>query len=574
MLVQTEEQYDEFIAELNQQSTIVFDLETQGLDPYKSGHRMIGIAVAFLDGRSWYIPFRHKAGTNIPIWNMWKLAPFFADMYRTVIGWNVKFDVNFVESDGIKINANIIDAMVMAHLSNENEQSFALKKLGDKYIGKGSSGEQKELEAKLKALGVGKGDMGMLPPEDVGPYAEQDVILTLKLFKMYTADLTNQGIIDLAGEFSVYTRLMCDIEQSGIMVDVNKCVELKEQSEAKVAEYAEVLRGYGVQNPNSNIQLAKAMGVKSTAKEILESMPDHPLTPVVRGYRKWNKSINTYYDPFMKLHDSQYRLHPNFRMTGTVTGRLSCSDPNLQAIPRSGNIEKDPLGIVKSVFIAPPGFTLVSFDYSQAELRMLAQYTQDPFLLEVYRSDKDIHSETATTLNIPRDYAKRINFGIVYGIGKVSLAQQIRSTEEEADSYLKKYHKRIPGIKKLYKACESAAIRDRCIHMWTGRMKHIMNPEEAHKGMSYTIQGGVGELMRITMTRLYNRLIGTRVRMILQIHDDIVFEVPDEELHYWLPEINSIMQDFDFDVPVIAEGKYGKSWGAMEKWKPEKEVAK
>lgn len=105
--------------------------------------------------------------------------------------------------------------------------------------------------------------------------------------------------------------------------------------------------------------------------------------------------------------------------------------------------------------------------------------------------------------------------------------------------------------------------------MWTGRMKHMYDPEEAHKGMSYTIQGGVGELMRITMTRLYNRFIGTRARMILQIHDDIVFEVPDEELDYWLPEINSIMQDFNFDIPIIADGKYGKSWGTMQKWEPQ-----
>ena len=154
------------------------------------------------------------------------------------------------------------------------------------------------------------------------------------------------------------------------------------------------------------------------------------------------------------------------------------------------------------------------------------------------------------------------------------MAQQLRIPENEADSYLKKYHKRIPGIKKLYRACESSAMAERCIRMWTGRMKHIHDPEEAHKGMSYTIQGGVGELMRITMTRLYNRFIGTRVRMILQIHDDIVFEVPDEELDYWLSEINHIMQDFEFDIPIVADGKYGKSWGTMQKWEPEKEVAK
>ena len=561
MIIKSEEQLEELISDYHTKSAFVLDLETEGLDPYKAEHRLIGVALSTMDGETAYVPFRHKTGFNLPLYNLYKMAPLFANNKKMMIGHNIKFDMNFLEMDGLRVNNQIVDTMVMAHLANENERSFALKTLGDKYLGAGASDSSVDLGVKLKAMGLGKGQMDQLPVEDIAGYAEQDVNLTRQMFDLYSSDLKNQGLGDLYVEYGDYIKATAGMERIGLPYDKIKCSLYREAASEHVQKMAEEMKQYGVANPNSSLQIRKALGVTSSAKEVLETMQDNPLAVLIGAYRKWSKVINTYYDVFDEKHDHNCYIHASLNMTRVVTGRLSCSEPNLQALPKESDEYK-----VRDLITAPPGFTLVSLDCSQIELRFLAQYTQDPFLLDVYRRGGDIHTETANALHMPRDSAKRINFGIVYGLGATGLSEKLRIPMKQAQDYLSRYHKRIPGIKRLYYQCERMAKQNRMIEMWTGRIRHVDDVEEAHKAMSSLIQGGVGEMMRINITRLYHRLMGTRVRMLLQVHDEIVFLIPTDQLNYWVPEIKSIMEDFDFDIPIVSEGKYGPTWGQLKKW--------
>jgi DNA polymerase-1 len=226
---------------------------------------------------------------------------------------------------------------------------------------------------------------------------------------------------------------------------------------------------------------------------------------------------------------------------------------------------------VKDVFTARPGYLMIQSDYKQAEMRLVTHYTKDPVMKELIEQDADLHSATAERLHIPRQAAKRINFSVIYGIGYKHLAQNLRVEESVAKEYLDKYHALYPGFKKLMYRCEDFAKQNGYIKMWTGRTRHFNVPEaDPHKAMSNLIQGGVAEIVRVAISRLYPAMEDIGGRMLMQVHDSIIFEVPENSINIALPTIKIIMEDFDFDPHVGVDVEYGYSWGLFQKWKGEK----
>jgi len=565
VLIQNIKEYNDLLVKVHQSPAIVYDLETNGLDSFH-GNRLIGVAILIpdmtgeTDGESFYVPFRHKVGTNIPIRELYKLAPFFADPDKTLIGFNLKFDVHFTEIEGMTVFNRFVDVMLGAHLNNENELTFQLKRLGDKYMSDDASQEQSELKALLKEKKLGMGDMNQLLPEQVGPYAEQDVILTWKLAKFFQHRLVIQKLADLWAEVNEYCKIISAMERRGVLINPELCQVNSNIAQVRCDDLMAVmvaLVGHEF-NPRSVPQLRKILGQHKTDKESLKTCK-HALAPLLLEYRGWNRAITTYYNGFQASMDENCRIHPNLNVHGTISGRLSCTKPNLQALPKKKDTYK-----VRELVIAPPGFKLLSFDWSQAELRILAHYTQDPFLIKVFKDEKDIHQETADQLNLLRDLAKRINFGIVYGIGAVGLSEMANVSIADAKVYLEHYHKLIPGIRILMNFCEKMASRDRKMPMWTGRLRHYRSVDEVHKAMSNLIQGGVAEMMRVATTKLGALLEGTLVHMTLQVHDEILFEIPDAEVKYWIPKIKAIMEDFRFHVPIVVDCKVGTTWSNLQ----------
>ena len=566
MLISTEDEYNTLLKKIhNGPEMIVYDLETTGLEPFKQD-RLIGVAILIPDatdkteGESFYVPFRHGGlfGKNLPIENLHRLAPFFSDPNRLLVGFNIKFDVYFTEAEQMPVNNQLIDVMLAAHLANENEMNFGLKHLGTKYLGPDASRAGKDLSQLLKARRLKKGDMQQLSPEEVAPYAEQDVRLTWQLSRFYHRNLEAQGILHLWPDINKYLMATAAMERHGVLVNLNGCKQnlaSARKHKAELYKRMRVIIGRDF-NPDSVPQLREILGQQATDKKALKKSK-HLIAPLLVRSRAWGKAASTFYQGFLDSMDDNHRIHPNIVLHGTISGRPSCRNPNLQGLPKeSSSIYK-----VRELILAPSGYVLMSWDWSQVELRLLAHYTKDPFLLDAFRQGKDVHQEISTILNIPRERGKRINLGIVYGIGANTLSEELNIPRAKAKEHLDRYHRQIPGVRKLYNTAQRIAERDRKIPMWTGRLRHYRKEDAFHKALSNLIQGGVAEMMRVTITRLHGLIRGTDAYQILQIHDEILFEIPEREVSEWAVEIKRTMENFEFDVPIIAEGRIGRTWG-------------
>jgi DNA polymerase-1 len=279
----------------------------------------------------------------------------------------------------------------------------------------------------------------------------------------------------------------------------------------------------------------------------------------VLRYRWYIKAVNTYYDKYLGFLDGNNLIHANFNLTGTVTGRISSSKPNMQQIPRWSEEQK-----VKDVFIAGEGYTLLEADYSQAEIRVAAHYTKDPGVLAIFDNGLDYHAETAKKLGIPRQDAKVVNLAINYGAGAFTIAQQLRRPESEVKKILIDYHKQFPGFRKTSKEAERIADEKGYVRYWTGRRRHFNHPTaQSRTAFNSVVQGGTAEMVRRTMQRLDDEL--PEALQLAQVHDSIIFKIPKSELARLAPEIKRIMEDQpQFSVAMKVDMKEGERWSEMK----------
>ena len=573
MLITDPSDFTFALPRISGQRELTVDCETTGLNIWK-GDRMCGVAIA-TNNESFYFSYRHGEGPNLPPTLLPPLLRIL-EQTPTVVMFNAPFDLKVLGMDGMTIperSGSLEDVLPAAHLMNENE-SHKLKVLSDKYLGKESSAPEDNLIEELKRRNLwsakteGKDKMWRLPAEIVAPYAEQDVILTRNLRDFYLHPLEVWKLLHIWKEVNDYVLAIVRMERLGMRLDVDLIQELKEKSipmaEAAKAKLA-VMAGYAI-NPRSSPQLQAFMQLPSTAREILDAVIARndsrtEAAQTLIEFRGWDKASTTYYNPYTTWMDESHDLHTTLSVTGTAPGRLSSQNPNLQAVPRYNEVYP-----VKDCFVAHPDKVLISADLSQAEMRLASHHADEKRMAAYLIAGNDIHAEVAKSNNIPRDYAKRINFGIIYGLGPPGLSQKLHISEGEARKILALYHKTYPGFRALYRKMENMADRQGYIRMWTGRIRHYGPAQETRKAMSNLIQGGVAEVMRVAITRIHQELVPEGLDMLLQVHDDILYEVPENRLDYFLPEIQARMEDFPFSVPVVADIKYGKRWGKMEKW--------
>lgn len=595
MLIDTVEKLQEIKPALLACTDPCVDTETTGLSIYGNAERkrdrVIGISID-IGQEAYYFPFRHAAGLNLPMEVMEFFRSYLSDPHRTYGGWNYSYDLHMMAFDGIKIAPNFEDAMLAVHLLNENEDTFKLKPLSDKYgIGNGSLQEsiledKVFVECKKQGLECSRSSnnpnnvksmMYVLPPEDVEPYACDDVRLTRGMLDMVKPALQYHGLYDIWKQVNYYSYILVLMEHRGMHVDRGVVERYRVEAEDFAVEALNKLNekaGFEL-NPNSPKKVAEFLGVQSTAAEQLQILidaggEDAEKARLIQNARGWKSVDSRYYTPYLNLMDENDCLHSSLNLIGTYTGRLSCSNPNLQAVAKATEVFK-----VKDVFTARPGFTMIQADYKQAEMRLVTHYTKDKTMRELIEADADLHSATAELLHIPRNAAKRINFSVIYGIGYKHLAENLRVDLETARDYLKRYHALYPGFRQLMNQCEEFAKQNGYIKMWTGRTRHFnVDPVRAdpHKAMSNMIQGGVAEIVRVAISRLFPAITDIGGYMLMQVHDSVIFEVPDNQLAVALPTIKRIMEDFDFVPHVGVDVEYGKSWGTFKKWKPGDEL--
>jgi len=519
---------------------VTVDIESTGLSPW-AGDRAVGVAVE-VDGEADYFPARHGGGGNLPDGSLPKLLS--ALRGKTIGGWNVRFDLtmlSFEDGGDWCLAPDVIteDGIIDALLIDENEPSFSLFSIAERYLGRGAGGTKTEMDRLLAARFPGvrskkalKGKLHELSAADVEPYACGDVLLPRLLRERYAPALEAWGLTGLAAEMNAYNLLLARMQKTGIAIDVARCRLLSKVTEARRAGLLERLRGEAeaIFNPNSWQQVKKLTGAPDARAATLERW-DHPVARGIIEYKKLGKAKAAYYDAICELVDAGGDLHPQLNLTrdpsdayGTRTGRLSCSHPNFQALPHA---DDDPAAIyqVRDLVVPRPGMKLAKLDYERAEVWMGASFCREPRLLEAYRDRRDLYAEMSADLGIGRQQAKILFLMIQYGAGAWKIAQTFGWTEDRAFAVRSRFFDLYPAVRAAMRGYADAWEGTGVVRLWTGRACHYPG-DRAYAAWNRVIQGAVAEMIRVAMQRLEGPLAALGARMILQVHDELVVEYP------------------------------------------------
>ena len=606
---QTEWAKPEEFPDLRQADTIAIDLETHDPDLKSKGSgsivgrgKVVGIAIA-VDGYSGYFPFDHKGGGNL---EKSKVIEWFKDVCACSadkIFHNAMYDVCWIRAMGIKINGNIYDTMIAASLVNENRFRFDLGSLGWDYVGRGKN--EKELVEAANEWGVDpKADMWMLPSMYVGNYAQRDAELTLDLWKAMQKEISDQ---DLGSIFELETDLfpcLVDMKFKGVRVDVESAHKLKDQLSTQEKQLLlEVKKETGLDTqiwaarsiakvfekldlPFERTEKTKA---PSFTKNFL-SEHEHPLVKKIAKAREINKAHTTFIDTIIR-YEHKGRIHADINQIrsdqgGTVTGRFSYSNPNLQQIPARN---KDLGPLIRSLFIPESDCEWGCFDYSQQEPRLVVHYAsldQDTSVFGVkdaYEENvkSDFHQTVADMAQIPRTQAKTINLGLFYGMGKGKLQAELGVSKEKAEELFMIYHSRVPFVKRLMNSVSHRAQKRGQIRTLLGRLCrfHLWEPNQfgmhkalpfeqavqehgpgirrayTYKALNKLIQGSAADMTKKAMLDLYKEGIVPHI----QIHDELDISVESDSQ---AKKIIEIMENaVTLEVPNKVDYESGKNWG-------------
>jgi DNA polymerase I-like protein with 3'-5' exonuclease and polymerase domains len=594
---------------------IAVDLETRDPNIRDKGPgwarkdgEIIGIAVATGDYQG-YFPIRHANGHNLDP-NM--TLKWFKDQMNTPhidkIMHNATYDAGWLRAEGIEVKGTIIDTMVAAPLVNENRFSYSLNNLGRDYIDMRK--DEKMLRAAAKDFGVDpKSEMWRLPAKFVGPYAEQDAIMTLKLWDRLRIEIDMQELNTVFGLETKLIPILLDMKTNGVRVDLDKAEQAKQTLKARIKKLKKFIKDKTSVDiepwANASVEsVFKALnlnypktelGAPSFTKQFLQAHP-HEVAQAIVKLREADKADSTFIDSILK-HEYKGRIHCEFHQLrsddgGTVTGRFSSSNPNLQQIPaRDPDIKK----LIRGLFIPEEGQKWGSFDYSSQEPRLLVHYCsvmgrgdRHPMIREVvdeyHKGDPDFHQMVADLAGISRKEAKTVNLGIMYGMGVAKLGAQLNLSTEEAKSLMTKYHERVPFVKTLADRMMQRASVNGKIRTIAGRlcrfdlwepktfgynkpMKHDDAEREygpqirrafTYKALNKLIQGSAADQTKKAMVDCYEEGLVP----LITVHDELCFSV---ESDIQAQKIKNIMETgLELAVPSKVDQDLQLNWGDVE----------
>lgn len=574
--------FDNFFALASISEHLAVDTETTGLGPdndIRDGRGYCqGVSVAFrgLSGKlhSAYFPFRHVVGANLDKGILLKLKELIEN-HPCVVMHNAKYDIVSLATLGIKQVGFFYDTMLIAHLLNENLFSKELDYLAKIYLH--DEGKKKSEEFLL----FQKNGWIRIPSFIMAEYAAYDTDLTLRLLEFLLPKFKEESLEETWDHKQKFLRLIIKMESRGITINQDLATRQGKKGRFMLDDLANEL-GF---NPGSSKQigvfLCEELGlpvVKRTpngnpcfdkwAMEIYEEILDRTnddRARLILEYRGWQKATTSCYEPYVLLCSPDGRLRPGYKLHGTVTGRLSCEKPNLQQIPRKG--EKAWNGDMKSCFIPEEGFTLWEADYSQLELRLGAAYAKEKSMLEIFADDsRDIFSEMAERLGMERFVVKTMTYTIQYGGGATRLSQVFGVSMEEGAKLKDDYYAAYPGIASITRMAAVKCKAQRYLKLWSGRRRHFQRPsEESHKAFNSIIQGGAADIVERTMLRLDEAVDSDDCRMLLQVHDSVVFEIRNGMEAAYLPRIRTVMEDVSPDFGVVFRVDIHR-WGTDDSW--------
>ncbi|MCK8465260.1 DNA polymerase I [Aliiroseovarius sp. S1339] len=582
---------------------VAFDTETTGLDEMRVD--LVGISLAVEPGQACYIPLIHKTSQTDDLFGGTDLAegqmaldevltilkPVLEDPAILKIGQNMKYDAKIMARYGVNI-APIDDTMLMSYAQNAGLHNHGMDTLSDRYLG--------HTPISIKSLlGTGKSAITFdrVPVEDAVKYAAEDADITLRLWhylkpRLHSAKVTR-----------VYERLerplvpvLAQMEMTGIKVDREVLSRMSNAFSQKMAGFEAELyeiagREFNVQSPAQVGEiLFEQMGLEggkrtksgqwSTPADVLADLAaEHDFAARVLDYRQLQKLKSTYTDALQDhIHPDTGRVHTSYSIAGANTGRLASTDPNLQNIP----VRSEEGRRIREAFVAPEGTKLISLDYSQIELRILAHVAGIDALKQAFRDGHDIHAMTASEMfDVPmedmtpdiRRQAKAINFGVIYGISGFGLARNLRIPRSEAQGFIDRYFERFPGIRQYMDDTVAFAKEHKRVETLFGRQIHTpeIDAKGPHAGfakraaINAPIQGTAADIIRRAMIRMPDAIAKLPAKMLLQVHDELIFEVEDGAVDEVIEVVRTVMQGaaapaVKLDVPLIVDAGTGMNW--------------
>ncbi len=603
VIVDTAEKLEGLTRRLSEAKLLSFDTETTSTDPMRA--RLVGISLAIEPERGYYIPVGHATGDEPQLrveGVVDALREAFTDPHLPKVGHNLKYDYVMLRRYGLNATPLHFDTMIAEWLTDPASRNLGLKNLAWVRQGIGMTNIE-------ELIGKGRNQISMdqTPIQAAAEYAAMDARVVLMLIPELRAEMEQKQAMPLFETLEMpLVKVLAEMEMEGVALDAGYLRTMSGELNTRLREIEDqVYQAVGEPfNLNSPQQLSTALfdrlkipppdrtqktssGFYSTSADILEGLRGaHPAVDWVLEYRELAKLKSTYLDALPEqVNPETGRVHTSFNQTGSVTGRLASSDPNLQNIPIRTEIGRR----VRNAFVASEGHYLLGVDYSQIELRIVAHMAEDEAMLEAFRSGKDIHSATAAAIyGMPlekvdedmRRRAKAVNFGLIYGMSAFGLTRYSELTLAEAEDFVNAYFKQFPGVKRYLDGIRKLATEQGYVETLLGRRRYFpglsggtnfnQRSREEREAINAPIQGTAADIMKIAMLHLEQVLrdAGLSARLILQVHDELVLECPQEELEKTAAVVQGVMESaYVLSVPLTTEARYGRNWGQMEKLK-------
>ena len=592
--VLTSENFESWLQRLRSSELMAIDTETTGLDYMQAD--LVGVSVSVEAGHAAYIPFGHDyLGAPQQLKKqqvLEELKPILEDSTIKKVGQNLKFDISVLAQHGIQLKGIAFDTMLQSYVLDSVATRHDMDSLAEFYLQHATTGF-----SDIAGKGAAQLTFNQIALEQAGPYAAEDADITLNLHQtLWPRVCAEPSLKNVFTDIELpLIDVLSRIERHGALVDETLLFQQSQELTERLRELEDKAWDLAGQEFNlaSPKQLAEilfeklqipvlkktAKGAPSTKEEVLQELAlDYPLPKVLLEHRGLAKLKSTYTDklPTM-INPNTNRIHTSYHQAGTATGRLSSSDPNLQNIP----IRTQEGRRVRQAFIAAPGHCLVAADYSQIELRIMAHLSQDKSLSNAFAHGQDIHSATAAEVfDVPLDRvssdqrrsAKAINFGLIYGMSAFGLARQLNIPRNQAAEYIETYFERYPGVQHYMNSTRHSAAEKGYVETYFGRRLYLpeINSNNALRrqaaertAINAPMQGTAADIIKLAMISVDNWLQASQLasRMIMQVHDELVLEVPEQELEQVISGINKCMEGAaSLSVPLVVDVGTGANW--------------
>lgn len=584
ILLDSDKKLLECVDGISEHSIVAFDTETTGLDTASA--KIVGFSFSLKEDSAYYVPMGHNyLGVADQVSHEAAKKAISKLFTCKLVGQNLKYDLVIVKNNFGDITfSNFADTMVLAWLLAPG-LAVGLDALAYRFF--------KHEMVKFKDV-VPKGqNFSAVNIEEASIYAAEDAWMTLKLYHKLT-ELLEVELLELAKthEFPFIETLMA-MEKEGVKVDISYFLELKKRTETNIEKIKKEVfelcdREFNLNSPKQlgevlfeHMRLPVVKKTKSsysTDESVLRQLlGEHKVVEKILEYREIHKLLSTYIKPLLVLGEKSKdaRIHTSFLQTGTATGRLSSKDPNLQNIPVKTTLGRE----VREGFISKEGYSFIGIDYSQIELRLLAHFSKDEALVKAFNNNLDIHKQTALKLfgeekaDEKRAVAKSINFGLLYGMGARKLSQTLDISQKEAKGYIDSYFASFPTVKEYLEGIRQEAKRDSYVSTLLGRRRYfdfesangMQLPMYEREAVNTLFQGSAADLIKLAMNEIHKKLLGDDAKLLLQIHDELIFEVKDSLLEDFSKKAKEIMINiYPLEVKLDASINIGKSWGELK----------